>query len=55
MKRSTLALITAGMILAGTGAVEILGDASAGAAPPIAPGTVVADQGAPTDSSAVRR
>ncbi|MEU6560897.1 hypothetical protein [Nocardia nova] len=34
MKRSTLTLITAGMILAGTGAVEILGDGSAGAAPP---------------------
>ncbi|MEG8183171.1 hypothetical protein [Nocardia terpenica] len=31
MKRSTLTLITAGMILAGTGAVELLGDASAGA------------------------
>ncbi len=34
MKRSTLTLITAGMLLAGTGAVEILGDGSAGAAPP---------------------
>ncbi|WP_227980878.1 hypothetical protein [Nocardia spumae] len=34
MKRSTLTLITAGMILAGTGAVEILGDGSAGASPP---------------------
>ncbi|BCK54432.1 hypothetical protein [Nocardia wallacei] len=33
MKRSTLTLITAGMLLAGTGAVELLGDASAGAAP----------------------
>lgn len=43
MKRSTLTLITAGMILAGTGAVEILGDGSAGAAPPTehaAPATV---------------
>ncbi|WP_019929904.1 hypothetical protein [Nocardia sp. BMG111209] len=34
MKRSTLTLITAGMILAGTGAVELLGDASAGATSP---------------------
>ncbi len=29
MKRSTLTLVTAGMILAGAGAVEILGDNSA--------------------------
>ncbi|MBF6329401.1 hypothetical protein [Nocardia transvalensis] len=28
MKRSTLALITVGMILAGAGVVELLGDAS---------------------------
>ena len=35
MKRSTLALITAGMILGGTGVVELLGDGSAGAAPPV--------------------
>lgn len=35
MKRSTLTLITAGMLLAGTGAVELLGDASAGAAYPV--------------------
>ncbi|WP_280273135.1 hypothetical protein [Nocardia wallacei] len=35
MKRSTLTLITAGMLLAGTGAVELLGDASAGATYPV--------------------
>ncbi len=28
MKRSTLALVTVGMILAGAGVVELLGDAS---------------------------
>ncbi|GAB2709078.1 hypothetical protein GCM10027089_35660 [Nocardia thraciensis] len=35
MKRSTLTLITAGMLLAGTGAVELLGDASVGAESPV--------------------
>ena len=34
MKRTTLTLVTAGMILAGAGAVEILGDYSDGANPP---------------------
>ncbi len=34
MKRTTLTLFTAGMILAGAGAVEILGDYSDGANPP---------------------
>ncbi|WP_157116728.1 hypothetical protein [Nocardia vaccinii] len=34
MKRSTLAVITAGMILAGTGAVEILGDYSVSSTTP---------------------
>jgi hypothetical protein len=45
MKRSTLTLITAGMILAGTGAVELLGDASAGATPPGDQPAVIAAQG----------
>ncbi|MBO0854601.1 MAG: hypothetical protein J2P18_12650 [Nocardia sp.] len=35
MKRSTLTLITAGMILAGAGAVDLLGDGTAGATPPV--------------------
>jgi hypothetical protein len=34
MKRSTLALITVGMILAGAGAVEILGDNSVSSTTP---------------------
>ncbi|MCM6773948.1 hypothetical protein NDR87_10745 [Nocardia sp. CDC159] len=35
MKRSTLALVTVGMILAGAGVVELLGDASAEMSGPV--------------------